>query len=79
MTAKEQNKLAGIFLLIHGGLYALIMFFVVVFYGIIGAGIFATARRDEEQVVGLVFIGMIFFISILVLLFIVPQICKQTR
>lgn len=74
MTAKEQYKLAGIFLMIHGGMQALVMFFVVVFYGIIGAGIFATARRDEEQVVGLVFIGMIVFISIFMLIFIVPQI-----
>jgi hypothetical protein len=74
MTAKEQNKLAGIFLMIHGGLYALIMLFVAVIYGLIGAGIFATARRDEEQVVGLVFIGMIVFVSLLTLLFVVPQI-----
>ena len=74
MTAKEQNKLAGIFLMIHGGMQALVMVFVVLFYGVIGAGIFATARRDEEQFVGLMFIGMIVFISLIMLLFIVPQI-----
>ena len=74
MTAKEQNKLAGIFLLIHGSLYALLMFFVAVFYGIIGAGIFATSRRNEEQVVGLIFVGMIVLLSVLTLLFVVPQI-----
>lgn len=74
MTAKEQNKLAGIFLMVHGGMQALVMVFVVLFYGVIGAGIFATARRDEEQFVGLMFIGMIVFISIFMLIFIVPQI-----
>ena len=47
MTAKEQNKLAGIFLMIHGGIQALVMILIVLFYGVIGAGIFATARRNE--------------------------------
>ena len=73
MTAKEKNKLAGIFLMIHGGIQSLIMIFIVLFYGVIGAGIFATARRNEEQVVGIVFIGMIVFVSFLFLLFIIPQ------
>ena len=74
MTAKEQNKLAGIFLMIHGGTQSLIMIFIVLFYGVIGAGIFATARRNEEQVVGMVFIGMIVFIAILSIVFVIPQI-----
>ena len=74
MTAKEQNKLAGIFLMIHGGIQSLIMIFIVLFYGVIGAGIFATARRNEEQVVGMVFIGMIVFLAILSLVFVIPQI-----
>ena len=74
MTAKEKNKLAGIFLMIHGGIQSLIMIFIVLFYGVIGAGIFATARRNEEQVVGIVFIGMIVFLTILSLVFVIPQI-----
>ncbi len=74
MTAKEKNKLAGIFLMIHGGIQSLIMIFIVLFYGVIGAGIFATARRNEEQVVGMVFIGMIVFLAILSLVFVIPQI-----
>ena len=74
MTAKEQNKLAGIFLMIHGGIQSLIMIFIVLFYGVIGAGIFATAKRNEEQVVGMVFIGMIVFLAILSLVFVIPQI-----
>ena len=74
MTAKEQNKLAGIFLMVHGGIQSLIMIFIVLFYGVIGAGIFATARRNEEQVVGMVFIGMIVFLAILSLVFVIPQI-----
>lgn len=74
MTAKEQNKLAGIFLMAHGGMQALVMVFIVLFYGVLGAGIFATARRNEEQVVGMVFIGMIVFVAVLSLVFVIPQI-----
>lgn len=73
MTAKEQNKLVGIFLMIHGGLQALVMVFIGLFYGVIGAGVFATARRQEDQMVGLVFIGMIVFVVVFSLLFIIPQ------
>lgn len=73
MTAKEQNKLVGLFLMIHAGLQSLMMIFIGVIYGVMGASIFATARRQEEQVVGAVFIGMIILIAVFSLIFIIPQ------
>jgi glucan phosphoethanolaminetransferase (alkaline phosphatase superfamily) len=73
MTAKEHNKLVGIFLLIHGGFSALMMIFMVFIYGVIGAGIAATAQRQEEQMVGGIFILLVVFISVFSVLLIVPQ------
>ena len=35
MTAKEKNRLAGIFLLAHGGLQGLIVIFMLAFMGLI--------------------------------------------
>ena len=73
MTAKEHNKLVGIFLLVHAGLSALMMVFVVVVYGIIGAGIAASASRQEEQVVGGIFVVMMFVVAFISMILIVPQ------
>ena len=73
MTAKEHNKLVGIFLLAHGGFSALIMIFMVIVYGIIGAGLAATARGQEEQIVGGIFIAMIAVIAVFTTILIVPQ------
>jgi hypothetical protein len=74
MTAKEQNRLAGIFLMAHGGLQTLIMLFICTIYGIFGASIFFGGRRGgDEQVFGLFFIAMIAFIFIFSLIFIIPQ------
>ena len=74
MTAKETNKLAGIFLMVHGGFQALIMIFICVIYGAIGSAMALGARRSEEQMVGAVFIGMILFIGVFSLALILPQI-----
>jgi hypothetical protein len=73
MTAKEHNKLVGTFLLIHGGISALMMFFMVLIYGVIGAGIAAGAQRQEEQIIGGIFILLVVVISGFSTLLIVPQ------
>ncbi|MCY7377293.1 MAG: hypothetical protein LH472_15145 [Pyrinomonadaceae bacterium] len=73
MTAKEQNKLVGIFLMIHGGIQSLVMIFIALFYGVIGAGVFASAQRQEEQIIGAVLVAAIVFIIFFSLLFIIPQ------
>jgi hypothetical protein len=74
MTAKEHNKLLGIFLLAHGGLQALVMIFISIVYGVIGAGIAATARRPEDQFVGVFFLAAIVFVVVFSMILIVPQI-----
>ena len=74
MDSKEHNKLIGIFLLIHGGLQGLVMLLLAVIYGIIGAGIYSTARRQEDQMVGMLFVVVIAFVVIFSLMFIIPQV-----
>ncbi len=73
MSPKEQNKLAGIFLLVHAGLQTLVMVFLGLLYGGIGAAMFLGAQKDEERFVGLAFIGIIVFLAVLFSIFIIPQ------
>jgi hypothetical protein len=73
MTAREQNKLAGIFLMIHGGLQAFAIIFISIFYGIFGAVMLANSRRNEDQIAGGVVIGIMVLVVIFGLLFILPQ------
>lgn len=73
MTAKEHNKLVGVFLLIHGGLYSLIMALMCIIYVIMGGAMFATAR-GEERFIGLVFILMVVFVVLMAVVFTLPQV-----
>jgi hypothetical protein len=74
MTAKEHNKMLGIFLLAHGALQLLIMIFMGLIYGVMGGAMIAGARRDEEAIIGAVFIGMILFLVVFSLILAGPQI-----
>ncbi|MCB1022995.1 MAG: hypothetical protein KDB79_01300 [Acidobacteria bacterium] len=56
MTAKDHNRLLGIFFLIKGGLVALGGIMVAFIYGGIGTMMLSTARKDEEQMIGAVFV-----------------------
>jgi hypothetical protein len=73
MIAKEHNRLVGIFLMIHGGLQALVMLFLGLIYGGVGVA-FLLGGRGEAKFVGLIFIVAIAFVIIISLLFIAPQI-----
>lgn len=73
MTAREQNKLAGIFLMAHGGIQAVFMFFLCLIYGGVGASLFLGARKQEEQFVGMMFVVVILFVAIFSLIFVLPQ------
>jgi hypothetical protein len=73
MTAKEHNRLIGIFLMAHGGLQALIMLLLSVIYGIAGIAILI-GERGPDRGIGLIFIAMVAFVVIFSLLFLVPQI-----
>jgi hypothetical protein len=74
MTAKEHNRLVGIFLMAHGGMQAAIMIIIGVIYGILGSAMLVGGRHGEEKMVGAIFIGMILFLGIFALILIVPQI-----
>jgi len=69
MTAKEHNKLLGIFMLVQGGLQAFGGIMVGLIYGGIGAFVMTNSRRSEEQAMGGIFIAMAFIVGILVLAF----------
>lgn len=74
MTAKEHNRLVGIFLMAHGGLQGAIMLLMCIIYAVIGSAMVVGGRRGEEQMVGAVFIGVILLIAAISLFFVVPQI-----
>lgn len=66
MTAKEKNKLAGIFLLAHGGFLALIYFVMVVVFGVV-------LNLDPNTPKGIAIFFPI-FMAIISFLFVSPQI-----
>lgn len=69
MTAKDHNKLLGIFHLIQGGLHAFSGIIIAVVYGIIGVMFSANAHRPEEQFMGTLFIVLAFVVAPIVLIF----------
>ena len=73
MTAREQNKLVGIFLMIHGGIQSLVMLLLVLIYGGLGVGMMTTARKDDEQIAGGFLLGFALLVGFFMLLFIIPQ------
>ncbi len=73
MTAKEHNKLLSIFMLVHGGLQIFGVIIMLLIYGGIGTAMIANARRDEEQMIGGVFIGVILVVAFISLFFVIPQ------
>ena len=74
MTPREHNKLVGIFLMAHGAFQGAVMLLLCVIYGILGGALFVGGKQHEEKMVGLVFIGIIFIIAIIALVFLTPQI-----
>ncbi len=74
MTAKEHNKLVGIFLMAHGGLQAFVLIVLSLVYGGIGLAMLLGSRQGGGQIVGLVFIGVILLLAFIAVLFVGPQI-----
>ena len=74
MTAREHNRLVGIFLMAHGGFQAAIMVLLSVIYGVIGSALLIGGRQGEEQIVGAAFIGVIVILVAISLIFLLPQI-----
>ena len=69
MTAKDHNKLLGIFHLIQGGLQAFGGIVVALVYGILGVMFSANAHRPEEQFMGTLFIVLACVVAPIVLIF----------
>ncbi|HMT08432.1 MAG TPA: hypothetical protein PKA82_10540 [Pyrinomonadaceae bacterium] len=76
MTAKEHNRLVGIFLMAHGGMQALVMLILCVVYGAIGIAMMAGGggRKGEAAFVGVFFIIMVVVLAIVAALFCGSQI-----
>jgi hypothetical protein len=74
VTGKEHNKLVGILLLAHGCLQAVVMLFLCLIYGGIGSAIFIGSNKQEERLVGMIFIVVILFLAIFSIIFVIPQI-----
>ena len=74
MTAREQNKLAGIFLIAHGALQAVVMGVFGLIYGGLGVAMISTSNREEEQFAGMAFIVLMLVIGAISLIFILPQV-----
>ena len=72
MTAKDHNKLVGIFLMVHGGIQAFAIILIGLIYGGIGAAI-AVGGKNQEKPIGLIFIAMVAVIAVIGSLFIIPQ------
>jgi hypothetical protein len=67
MTAKDHNRLLGIFFLIHGGLQAFGGIFVALIYSGLGAVMMSNARKSNEQAMGGFFVVMGIVVAVIVL------------
>jgi hypothetical protein len=68
MTAKEHNKLLSIFFFVQGGLQLFGGLLVVLIYGVFGIAALSSARREEEQIMGGVFLGLAVVVGAIILL-----------
>lgn len=69
MTAKEHNKLLSIFFFVQGGLQLFIGILMALIYGGVGGMMLSTARRQEEQVMGGIFVVVAICVGLFILLF----------
>ncbi len=69
MTARDHNKLLSIFFFIMGGLQLLAAIFIVLMYGGMGTFILTSAKKDEEQAMGGMFLVLGLFIGLFVMVF----------
>jgi len=73
MTAREHNRLVGIFLMAHGGLQAAMMLLISFIYLIIGGAVFL-GGRDGAEFAGAIVVFAVLLIVAISLVFVVPQI-----
>ena len=69
MTAREHNKLLSIFFFIQGGLQLLIGIIMTLVYGGVGGALLAGGHKQEDRMVGGVFVVVAVFIGIMIAAF----------
>jgi uncharacterized membrane protein len=69
MTAKDHNKLLGVFHLIQGGLQAFAGFMLALVYGVLGLAFKSNAQQPEQQMMGTIFLVLAFAIAPFILIF----------
>ena len=69
MTAREHNKLLSIFFFIQGGLQLLIGIIMTLVYGGVGGALLAGGHKQEDRMVGGVFVVVAGFIGIMIAAF----------
>ncbi len=69
MTAKEHNKLIGIFFLVNAGLSAIGGIIAALIYGGMGMMMVGAGRREEDQMIGGIFLVAAVVVGILIVLF----------
>jgi len=74
MTAKDHNKMLGIFLMIHGGMQTLFMGLLCLIYGGVGVGLLLGGHNREDKTVGMVFFIVVIVLAIISALLLLPQI-----
>lgn len=69
MTGRDHNKLLSIFFFVQGGLQLFGGLIVGLIYGGLGVMMMSQGRRDEDQVLGGVFVGMAVIVGVVLLTF----------
>ena len=69
MTAREHNKLLSIFFFIQGGLQLLIGIIMTLVYGGVGGALLAGGHKQEDRMVGGVFVVVAVVIGIMIAAF----------
>lgn len=68
MTARDHNKLLAIFYFVMAGLQLLGGIFMFIVYVVLGGAMMSTSSRDEDQMVGGIFMGIGVIAGIVMLL-----------
>jgi len=69
MTGKDHNKVLSILMFVQGGLQLFVGILVALMYGGIGTFMLTNARRDDEQMMGGMFIALAVIVGLVILAF----------
>lgn len=67
MTARDHNNLLSIFYFIMGGLQLMAGLFIAVVYGLVGTVALSSGTREEDKVLGGVFLVMAIVVGVILL------------